>query len=185
MSNLVIIASPSGCGKDTVVRALLQKIPGSRKMITSTTRAPRGAEQDGVHYWFISHDAFLEKIANHEFVEWQDIHGELYGPSHHEIITPSTVTFAVIDVLGALRYQQMDLEIPVKTIFLSPPSKEILIQRLIHRGEENMEQIERRMERYEMEVEMSSLFDYIVVNDDLEHTIDQIMVLLNQESSVS
>lgn len=181
MAKFIIVASPSGCGKDTTVRAIMKDYPRSRKVITTTTRSPRGAEVNGVHYHFVDRHTFLDMINAGVFVEWQDIHGQLYGMQKTELEHSDDYdyNFAVLDVLGAMRYRTMEIEdVEPFLIFLMPPNKEVLRERLRIRNEENEEEIERRMQRYEMEVEMANFFDYIVVNDDLSTTIDNIKRVL-------
>lgn len=177
MQKIIIISSPSGCGKDTVLRKLLNFFNNSRKVITSTTRNARTNEIDGIHYHFLNKEAFIKMIENDEFLEWQDVFGELYGISKKEFRNNAEYSFIILDVLGALRIKHL---IPYDSvlIFLKPPSKEILEDRLKKRGTENKDEISRRLERYEMEINMSKLFDYIVINDELEKTIDDIIDII-------
>lgn len=177
MNKIIVISSPSGCGKDTVLRHLLQNFSHSRKIITSTTRNPRSYEVPGIHYHFISKSDFLSKIERDEFIEWQDVFGELYGISKEEMAIKSKYSFIILDVLGALRLKKIMGGKPF-LIFLKPPSKEILTKRLQNRGSDSKEEIQKRLERYDMEVEMSELFDATVINDDLDETISKISTLI-------
>lgn len=177
MNKLIVISSPSGCGKDTVLRYLLQYFPHSRKIITSTTRTPRDYEIQGKHYHFIDKKTFLAKIERDEFIEWQDVFGELYGISKEEIEIKSNHSFIILDVLGALRLKKIMKDVPF-LIFLNPPSKKVLKERLEKRNSDSPEEIKKRLERYDMEVEMSKLFDAVVINDDLNETISKITTLI-------
>lgn len=177
MSKIVVISSPSGCGKDTVLKELLNYFKESRKIITSTTRSPRLYEQDGIHYHFLKKEDFLKKIENVEFIEWQDVFGELYGITKEEINIKSECSFIILDVLGAMRLKNILNQSPI-LIFLKPPSKEILIERLEKRGSESKEDIQKRMERYEMEIEMSKLYDAVVINEKLDETISEITTII-------
>lgn len=177
MNKLIVISSPSGCGKDTVLRYLLKSFPHSRKIITSTTRTPRNYEIQGKHYHFIDKKTFLSKIERDEFIEWQDVFGELYGISKEEIAIQSKYSFIILDVLGALRLKKI-MEGKPFLIFLNPPSRESLKERLEKRNSDSAEEIEKRLERYDMEVEMSNAFDAVVINDELEETISKITTLI-------
>ncbi len=186
MKNLVIISSPSGCGKDTVVRRLLKEIPESRKLITTTTRPPRDYESDGIHYHFTTWNEFLSGISMGLFLEWQDVHGEMYGVTIDEIYDhydeSCNVQFAIVDVLGALRirdsYNRGIKDYKLSLIFLKPPSKESLISRLQERSSETIDQIMHRLERYDLEMKVSSMYDHVVVNDNLDDTINEILEIL-------
>lgn len=180
MQKVIIISSPSGCGKDTIVSNLLQKVPYSRRIITSTTRQPRDYEQHGKNYHFISKEEFLDLIENNQFLEWQDVHGELYGTTLSEYEKDSSVSFVILDVLGAMRIKKI---IPKKPtlIFLKPPSKDELKRRLKMRKTEDEKQIEKRLERYDMEIHMSNLFDYSFVNSDIEETTDAIIDIIQSQ----
>ena len=177
MQKVIIISSPSGCGKDTIVSELLNKIPQSRRIITSTTRQPRAYEQYGKNYYFISKDEFLDLIEKNEFLEWQDVHGELYGTTLSEFDKESSVSFVILDVLGAMRIKKL-IKQRTSLIFLKPPSKEELKRRLLMRNTENENQIEKRLERYDMELHMSNLFDYSIINSDVKETTDFIINII-------
>lgn len=177
MNKLIVISSPSGCGKDTVLRYLLQSFPHSRKIITSTTRNPRDYEIQGKHYYFIDKKTFLAKIERDEFIEWQDVFGELYGISKEEIEIKSKHSFIILDVLGALRLKKIMKGMPF-LIFLKPPSRKVLKERLENRNSDSQEEIQKRLERYDMELEMSDLFDAVVINDDLNETISKITTIV-------
>jgi len=183
MNKVIIISSPSGCGKDTIVSALLKTIPHSRRIITSTTRIPRQYEEHGKNYYFISRDEFLHLIEKNQFLEWQDVHGELYGTTYDEIQKESSVSFIILDVLGAMRIKKILSDKPI-LVFLKPPSKEELIRRLQKRSTESDNQIKKRMERYDMELHMSNLFDYTIVNNTIEETSSILIDIIENKNNI-
>lgn len=180
MKKTIIISSPSGCGKDTIVQSLLSEIPNSRKIITCTTRTKRVGEKDGVNYYYASRKDFLNKIENNEFLEWQDVHGELYGTLKSEFKFDEEISFLILDVLGAKRIQKL-IRTKKILIFLKPPSKEELMKRILNRSTETNEEATKRLQRYEMELEASYLFDVIVENVILQDCIEQIKSIIKQE----
>ena len=180
MNKTIIISSPSGCGKDTIVRSLLSIIPNSKKIITCTTRRKREGEVHGVSYYYVSRKEFLDKIENNEFIEWQDVHGELYGTLKSEFNSDSEVSFLIIDVLGAKRIQKLITNKKI-LIFLKPPSKEELMKRIMKRSTESEDDALKRLERYEMEMEASNLFDVVVENDVLEDSISKIKSIIEHD----
>jgi guanylate kinase len=181
MQKTIIISSPSGCGKDTIVQHLLLEIPNSRKIITCTTRQKRMGEVHGINYYYSTKSDFMKKIENNEFLEWQDVHGELYGTLKSEFENKSEVSFLIIDVLGAKRIQKLIKNKKI-LIFLKPPNKEELISRILNRSSETLENVKKRMERYDMEIEASNLFDIIVENDVLVDAISQIKNIIKQDN---
>lgn len=180
MKKTIIISSPSGCGKDTIVQALLSEIPNSRKIVTCTTRNKREGEKDGINYHYSSRTDFLNKIENNEFIEWQDVHGELYGTLKSEFEFTEDISFLILDVLGAKRIQKL-IETKKILIFLKPPSKEELMNRLLNRSTETKAEVIKRLERYDMELQASFLFDVIVENIILQDCIEQIKSIINQD----
>jgi len=172
---LIVIAAPSGAGKTTLAREILQRNPSLRFSVSATTRPIRRGEVDGKDYYFLSPDEFRRRVALGDFVEWEEIYGNLYGTLHSEVDaalkTGKHLLFDV-DVKGALsikgRYPEACL------IFIRPPSREVLEQRLRARLTENAEALGRRLERVPMELEQASLFDWQVVNDVLETAIDEV-----------
>lgn len=180
MQKTIIISSPSGCGKDTIVQSLLTEIPNSRKIITCTTRKKRLGEEHGINYYYSTRKDFLSKIENNEFLEWQDVHGELYGTLKSEFNQKSDISFLIVDVLGAKRIQKL-IETPKLLLFLKPPSKEELMRRIMHRSTETKEDAIKRLERYDMELEASNLFDVIVENDVLQDSLEKIRNIISQD----
>ena len=179
----LVLAAPSGAGKTTIARALRGRRPDVVFSISATTRAPRPGERDGVDYHFVDHDAFRRLIAAGELIEWAEVHGNLYG-------TPlRNVTDAVerreylvldIDVQGA---RQMRDRVPDAVfVFVLPPSGLALGERLAGRGSEEMEVRRRRLGNAIHEIREAPGFDYVVVNDTLDHAVDEVERILLAET---
>jgi guanylate kinase len=174
--NLFIIAAPSGGGKSTVCRYLLKNFPLLHFSISATTRNQRHNEKDGREYYFLSNEEFQSKIENKAFIEYEEIFGNYYGTLkttvNHAILNDEYLLFD-IDVKGAL---SIKAEFPEETtsIFLVPLKTEVLEERLQHRSTESDEQIKNRMSRVRMELSMKHYFDYIIINEDLDVTLETV-----------
>ncbi len=170
----LILCAPSGAGKSTLVKKLCAEFPLAFS-ISCTTRAPREGEIDGVHYHFLTKEAFEQKIQNNEFAEWAVVHGNYYGtplkPVTEQLAQGKDILFD-IDIQGA---KQLSLSLPgAKFVFIFPPSLEILKERLVNRGTDSMEVIERRLKNAIGEIEQSHWFDAWIVNDDLDKAYDEL-----------
>jgi guanylate kinase len=168
---LVIISAPSGAGKTTIVRDLLERGLNLAFSISATTRPPRGKERNGTDYFFLSVPEFKRRIDNNEFVEWEEVYKDLlYGTLKSEVAriwaSGGHVLFDV-DVKGGKRLKQLYGE-KALAIFVMPPSVSELENRLISRGTESMEKIRMRVEKAHEELKMSDQFDEIIVNESLE-----------------
>ncbi len=163
--NLYVVAAPSGAGKSSLVKALLELDARLMVSVSHTTRTPRGQEQDGREYWFIPEPEFRAKIEHGDFFEWAEVHGNLYGTSRAAIearLKAGEDVVLEIDFQGALQIKQL---FPMAVlIFILPPSWNELRQRLLRRGEDAGEVIEQRMVNARHEVAQARHFDYIVVN---------------------
>jgi guanylate kinase len=178
---LLVFAAPAGTGKSTIIARLRQRHPEWGFSCSATTRPPRPGEQDGREYDFLSRDEFLRRVAAGQFFEHEDVHGELYGtlkaPTLERLALGETLIFD-LDVNGALNVK---VRYPAAlTIFLLPPSPEVVRERLVKRGTEPPELIERRLQRVEMEMRHADQFDCRVVNDEIERAVDEIESIVRQ-----
>ena len=170
---ILIFSAPSGSGKSTLVQYLLDTRQDIELSISATTRAPRGQEQDGREYYFITPERFEQLIKEDAFVEWQQVYkGTYYGTLRSEIERIENAGHHVvfdIDVKGGINIKRMFGD-RARAIFISPPSIEALRERLTKRGTDSPEKIEERLAKAEIEMADAPLFDTILVNDDLATT---------------
>lgn len=175
---LVIISSPSGGGKTSIIQKILQKYPEQYAYsISATTRKPRPGETDGKDYFFLSEEQFRKDIENDLFLEYENVHGYLYGTPKTYIekcIDEGRYVLLDIDVNGALRVADNYPERTI-TIFVSPPSMDLLIERLKNRKTDSAGEINRRLKRIPLEVEKAKQFDHILINDKLDTTVEQVV----------
>lgn len=168
---LIIFSAPSGSGKSTLVQYLLTQVPGFAFSISATSRAPRGAEKDGVDYYFLSLEEFQQRVAEEAFLEWEEVYpGQCYGTLQSEVEKSWSVGDAVafdIDVVGGknLKAQFGDQAL---ALFIQAPSVEELEHRLVARGTDSPEKIKLRIEKASWEMNQSEYFDHIIINDDLD-----------------
>lgn len=163
--NLFVVAAPSGAGKSSLVKALLELDSHLAVSISHTTRAPRGQEQNGREYWFISEAEFRQMVDRGEFFEWAEVHGNLYGTSRAAIearIAAGDDVVLEIDWQGALQIKKLFPHAVL--IFILPPSWDELLQRLKRRGEDGDDVIERRMANARVEVAQARHFDFVIIN---------------------
>ncbi|NMP16148.1 guanylate kinase [Thalassotalea sp. Y01] len=182
--NLFILSAPSGAGKSSLIKALLQQ-SNDRKMqvsVSHTTRDPRPGEENGVHYHFVSKAEFEQKIAAGEFYEWAEVFGNYYGTSEAAIdaqLAQGIDVFLDIDWQGA---QQVRMKKPtVTTIFICPPSRQELESRLRSRGQDSDEVIADRMAQAQSECSHYQEFDYIVVNDDFDQAVTDLQIVISNQ----
>jgi len=182
--NLFILSAPSGAGKSSLIKALLSQ-DSSRAMqvsVSHTTRESRPGENNGEHYHFISVEKFKQQIANNEFYEHAEVFGNYYGTSETAIdlqLAQGIDVFLDIDWQGA---QQVRMKKPnVTTIFISPPSKEELENRLNKRGQDSEEIIQSRMAQAQAECSHYNEFDYIIVNDDFDQALTDLTTIVNNQ----
>jgi guanylate kinase len=168
MSTVFIISAPSGSGKSTLVERLLKTVPGLQFSVSYTTRAPRGTEENGKSYRFVTREEFEERLANDEFLEWAQVFGNYYG-THRSVLDQARAAgkdlVLDIDVQGA---RQLKLKIPeAVSVFILAPSREVLEQRLRCRGEDREEVILRRLNEAADEIRKYKDYDYVLINRDL------------------
>jgi len=172
----VIFSAPSGSGKTTIVRALLETDIPMEFSISATSRDPRGAEKDGIDYHFLSVDEFKDRINRGELFEWEEVYdNQFYGTLHSELDriwnNGKAVVFDV-DVYGGVNLKKT-LGDQALSIFVKPPSIAALEERLKKRNTDSIEKIKTRLAKAEEELAMSSSFDFVIVNDSLEEAIKQ------------
>ena len=182
MTTVFIISAPSGSGKSTLVSRLMAHVPGLMFSISYTTRKPRGTEVDGQNYHYVARADFEAMIANGEFLEWAEVFGNYYG-THRAVLEEARARgqdlVLDIDVQGA---RQLQCRIPeVVTIFILPPSRGILEQRLRARGEDREEVIQRRLQDAAGEIGNYRAYDYVVINRDLNESDDTLCAIVYAE----
>lgn len=185
MGKAILFSAPSGCGKTTIIRELMRYFDCFDFSVSATSRAPRGNEQDGKDYYFLSHDEFAARVANGDFLEWEEVYqGACYGTLKSEverIWQKGNIIVFDVDVNGGKnikRYFGAD----ALSIFVMPPSLAVLEQRLRSRGTDSEEAIAKRLARSAEELKQAPDFDVTIVNDNLaqavneaRHTIEQFL----------
>lgn len=183
MGKVVIFSAPSGSGKTTIVRALLEQYNQFEFSISATSRAPRGAERNGVDYYFLSAEEFAEKVAQDAFVEWEEVYaGTSYGTLKSEverIWSKGNIILFDVDVMGGINLKRIFQE-KACSIFIMPPSIEELRRRLEGRGTDSAETIEKRISKASFELTKSPEFDHTVINDRLEEAIEATCKIIDE-----
>lgn len=187
MSRLIIVTAPSGSGKTTIVHHLLSTFEELAFSISATTRPPRPHEQDGVDYYFIENEDFIRKIANDEFLEWQEVYaGRFYGTLKSEVerlwANGKSIIFDV-DVKGALNIKKSN-PANALSIFIRPPSLEVLEERLRNRKTETAESIRVRLAHAKEEIRFENKFDHVIVNEVLDTALKEATSLVRHYLSL-
>ena len=182
MGKVIIFSAPSGSGKTTIVHRLLERYPQFEFSISATSRAPRGAERDGVDYYFLSQEAFAAAVAEGRFVEWEEVYkGTCYGTLRSEverIWQKGHVIVFDVDVLGGINLKRIFGQ-DACSVFIMPPSVEELRRRLEGRGTDSPEAIDRRVAKAEFELPKAPEFDHTVVNDRLDDAVEETCAILD------
>lgn len=181
---IIIFSAPSGSGKSTIIHRLMEDASLHLGFsISATSRQPRGTEKDGVEYYFISHEEFLRRAADGAFVEWEEVYpGTCYGTPVSEIerVTSKGDNLVLdIDVKGGLNVKHLYGD-KALSLFIMPPSLEILAQRLRGRATDSEEMITRRLEKAEYELSFADKYDAVIVNDDLDEAVRQAKDLIRK-----
>lgn len=179
---LFVISAPSGAGKTTLIKKVLNRFNPLSYSVSHTTRPPRVNEQDGVDYFFITPSEFELKITQKHWLEWAKVHDNYYGTSRafvENTLEKGQSLLLDIDVQGAGQVMASDLD-PV-TIFILPPSFEILAQRLENRGTDSKAVIARRLENAKTEMAQKDRYQYVVVNDDLDAAVEELSRIFEKE----
>ena len=179
LKKLIIITGPSGVGKGTVVKELLDRNKDIWLSISATTRNPRIGEKDSENYYFISEERFKDMINKKEFLEWAQFAGNYYGTplsTVNEKIEKGFIVLLEIEVEGAKQIKEKFPE--ALSIFLLPPSKAELEKRIRNRGTEKEEAIHRRLSRANFEIASSDEFDFVLTNHDVDETVKEVFKII-------
>ncbi len=178
---LIVISGPSGVGKGTLVKLLLEEDPTLALSVSCTTRPPRKGERNGRDYYFIEKEEFLSRIRENDFLEYDEHFGNYYGTprSFVERRLKEKSVVLEIDVVGALNAKRIMPQAVL--VMIAPPSDEALEKRLARRGAESEEEREERLRRMRYELEQQKYYDYVVVNDDLQEAKRRLQEIINRE----
>jgi len=179
---IFIISAPSGTGKTTLVRRVMEALPCLRFSVSYTTRPPRANEQEGVDYHFIPHDVFMEMIEKDQFLEWAEVLGHYYGTARVDLKALETEGMDLIldiDTQGAKKAKEkLDHAI---LIFLLPPSIDALKERLMGRGLDSLERIQFRLSHAKSDIEEARWYHHIVINERIEEAVEKLKVIIITE----
>ena len=181
MGRIIVISGPSGSGKTTVCWRLLEMFPELAYSVSTTTRKKRDNEKEGIDYYFVDGDKFREMIFNNEFIEWEEVHGDLYGTLYRDIEKKRNEKAGIlmdIDPKGGINIKRLYPDSIL--IFLSVSSIETLIERLSKRRTEDGFDIDKRVERAREEFELSKNYDFIIVNNDIEPTLKKLSNIIKE-----
>jgi len=182
MKKLFVISGSSGVGKGTIIKKFLERNPHFKLSISCTTRKMRAGEQNGINYYFLTKEEFMKSVKNDDFLEWAEFSGNYYGTNKKFVkkcLDNDENILLEIDTQGALQVKEkMDNAI---LIFITPPSLEELERRLRGRGTENEETIQKRLSIVKSEMNNSKIFDYTVVNDEVDNAVNEIERIIQNE----
>jgi guanylate kinase len=195
VARVFVITGPSGVGKGTLIRGLMERLPQLRLSVSATTRKPRTGEEHGVDYYFLTPEEFERHVSNGDFVEHAQYAGRNYGTLHSELDTSSSRHGPPSrEVAGRMPHGPVVLEIEVQgarqvresvpdavQVFIAPPSLDALRTRLIGRGTDDPEEVERRLQVAEQELQAQPEFGYVVVNDRLEDALERLTAIVAAE----
>jgi len=179
---LFVVSSPSGGGKGTLIQRVLKQVPNLSYSVSFTTRAPRNGEVDGREYFFVTTEQFEGMVETGEFLEWAHVHSKLYGTSRQQVmreIAAGRDIILEVDVQGAASVRSLLAD--SVSIFILPPSFEILKQRLRARGTDTPEELDLRLRNAHLELKDYSAFQYVILNDDLDCAANQMTAIVHAE----
>ena len=180
--HLYVISAPSGTGKTSLVKALIEKDPSIRLSVSTTTREPRAGEVNGKDYFFVKKEDFDKQINNNEFLEWAYVYGNFYGTSAtlvKDSINRGEKVLLEIDWQGAFQIKQRYNNDSLTLIFVAPPSLEILKERLQKRGQDKVSVIAERLAAAKEEMAKSDNFDYVIINDKFDTAVSELYRIIN------
>ncbi len=182
MARVFVITGPSGVGKGTLIRGLMERLPKLELSVSATTRAPRPGEQDGVDYHFLTREQFDHRVAEEDFVEHADYAGRSYGTLRSELenrVHAGVPVVLEIEVQGA---RQVRAAMPEAVqVFIAPPSLSALRTRLVGRGTDDQEEVERRLRVAEQELTAQPEFAHVVVNDRLDEALERLTAIVSEQ----
>ena len=174
-----MITGPSGVGKGTLIRGLLERVPGLELSVSATTRAPRPGERDGVDYHFLTPEQFEAHVAAGDFVEHATYSGNRYGTLRSELERRAAAATGVVLEIEVQGARQVRAAMPeAVAVFIAPPSRSALRARLVGRGTDSPEQVDARLQTAERELEAQPEFAHVVVNDRLEDATDELVAIV-------
>lgn len=180
---LIVVSGPSGAGKDTIVNEVVKiKNINAWISISMTSRSPRGQEENGKEYFFVTREEFEDNISKNNFLEYAEYNGNYYGTPKHKIeeyLNKGIDVILIIEIQGALQIKELIPE--ALFIFIMPPSMEELKKRLIARGTDSPDKIISRFKTAYQEINEVTKYNYVVVNDDLENAVDKVSAILLSE----
>ena len=179
---LFIVSAPSGAGKTTLIRRVLPEFDSLAYSVSHTTRSPRDKEQEGVDYFFVTPEEFESRIDQDLWLEWARVHDNYYGTSKafvRDTLAAGKSLLLDIDVQGACQIMDSDFD-PV-TVFITPPSFDVLAERLNKRGTDSPAVIEKRLKNAKEEVAFKDRYRHVIVNDDLETAVNALRDIFRQE----
>ena len=179
---IFIISAPSGTGKTTLVREVIQQLPGLRFSVSFTTRLPRPDEREGEDYHFVSHSVFQKMVEKNEFLEWAEVLGNRYGtprPDLKKMELEGVDLILDIDTQGAKKVTR-EIAQPV-LIYLLPPSLRVLKERLINRGVDSLERVKFRLSNAKRDMEEAYGYHYVIINDSLEDAVEKLKSIIVAE----
>ncbi len=179
---LFVVSSPSGGGKGTLIRRVLEVVDNLSYSVSYTTRGPRPTEVNGREYFFVDRATFEEMVADGEFLEWACVHGNYYGTSKQQIAEQTAAGIDMIlevDVQGAASVRQLLMD--SVSVFILPPSYEVLKERLCARGTDSPENLDLRLRNAPDELRQYSSFDYVIINDEVERAVGQLASIIYAE----
>jgi guanylate kinase len=186
VAKVFVITGPSGVGKGTLIRSLFDRVPELRLSVSATTRAPRPGEEDGVAYYFLDRAEFDRRVRAGDFVEWAEYSGNRYGTLRSELtrtLEGGSPVVLEIELQGARQVREKMPE--AVQVFIAPPSAETLRTRLVGRGTDTPEQVQRRLETAAAELAAQPEFPHVVVNDRLEDAVGALVAIVQRELSAA
>ena len=178
--HIFVLSAPSGAGKSSLIDRAVREVPGIWHSVSATTRPPRHYEKEGVHYFFLNPDEFHARIKRNGFLEWAEVFGDHYGTPADAVdrrLEAGEDVIMDLDVQGALQVKRRRPDATL--VFIMPPSLEELASRLRKRGAETEDRILRRLARAEEEMAQRSLYDHVIVNEDLDAAYRELAAIIN------